>query len=94
MCKGLESGGRKPSSGFINNKNVRVFGTLWGGTGVRLSMSVGTKYERFGFYATEFIYSLENGESFKGFKQKNSLVHSGFKELILVAHTGEVLEVV
>lgn len=68
MCKGLELGGGKSSSVFINNKNVRVFGILWGGIGVRLLMLVGIKYERFGFYVTEFIYFLENGEFFKGFK--------------------------
>lgn len=29
MGKGMQAGSREGNSGFINNKNLSVFGTLW-----------------------------------------------------------------
>lgn len=95
MCKDLEAGDWKGNSVFINNKNLSLFGTLWGKAEVRLLMSVGSKYEKLGFYAKELVpYYLESGETFKGFKQRIAWSVLSFREIILVARVREVLQVV
>lgn len=62
---------------------------------MRWLMSVGSKYEKLGFYAKELVpYSLESGETFKGFKQRIAWSVLSFREIILVARVREVLQVV